>query len=96
MASTFMSRNSDSDNAVSAPARSAASIVAILAAIFSFYFSGGGREIIGLILAVLAIGAGMIGGLRALSPSVRGGILSIFAVVLGVIAIVFSIIALIV
>ncbi len=95
MATTFMSDRSDSDLAIPAPARSVASIVAIIAAGLSFYFSGGGREFVGLFLAVLAIGAGMIGGLRALSPSVRGGILSILAVVLGVVAILFSIVALI-
>ena len=82
--------------AVSAPVRSTASIVAIIAAIVSFVMSGRGREFWGLFLALLAIGAGLVGGVRALSPRVSGGILSILAVILGVIAIVFALIALIV
>src|SRR3954463_4500968 len=81
---------------VSAPARSGASIFAIIAAIASFYFSARGREMWGLLAAILAIGGGLLGGLRALSPRVSGGILSIMAVVLGVIAIVVALIALIV
>ena len=81
--------------AVSAQVRSTVSIIAIIAAIASFYFSGRGREFIGFFLALLAIGAGLIGGVRALSPRVSGGILSILAVILGVIAIVFALIALV-
>jgi hypothetical protein len=61
-----------------------------------FYFSSRSREFLGLFAAVAAIGAGLLGGLRALSPRVSGGILSIAAVVLGVIAIVVAVIALIV
>jgi hypothetical protein len=78
------------------PARSAASVFAIIAAFVSFYFSSQGREFLGMICALLAIGAGLLGGLRALSPRVSGGILSIIAVVLGVIAVLVSIVALIV
>ena len=81
--------------AVSAQVRSTVSIVAIIAALASFYFSGKGREIVGFLLALLAIGAGLIGGLRALSPRVSGGILSILAVILGVIAILFAVVALV-
>jgi hypothetical protein len=81
---------------VSAPVRNTASIVAIIAAIASFVMSGRGREFVGFFLALLAIGAGLVGGVRALSPRVSGGILSILAVMLGVIAIVFALIALIV
>jgi hypothetical protein len=80
---------------VSAPVRSTASIVAIIAAIVSFVMSGQGREFWGLFLALLAIGAGMIGGAKALSPRVSGGILSILAVILGAIAVVFALIALV-
>jgi len=78
------------------PARSGASIFAIVAAIASFYFSSQGREFFGLLCAFLAIAAGLLGGLRALSPRVRGGILSIAAVLLGVIAILVALVALIV
>ncbi|HSI32632.1 MAG: hypothetical protein ACAI43_14065 [Phycisphaerae bacterium] len=75
--------------------RSAASIVAILCALASFYFSGQGRELPGFLLALVAIVAGMVGGVKALSPRVSGGMLSIAAVVLGVIAVLFAIVALI-
>ena len=75
--------------------RSTASIVAILAAIGSFILSSQGREFLALFAAVVAIGAGLLGGLRALSPRVSGGILSILAVGLGVVAIVVALIALI-
>jgi hypothetical protein len=82
--------------AISAPARSGASIFAIIAAIASFYFSARGREFWGLFAALAAIAGGLLGGLRALSPRVSGGILSILAVVLGVIAILVALVALIV
>lgn len=81
---------------VAAPVRSGASIFAIIAAIASFYFSSQGRELWGLLAALVAIAAGLLGGLRALSPRVSGGLLSIAAVVLGVIAILVSLVALIV
>jgi hypothetical protein len=81
--------------AVSAPVRSTASIVAIISAIASFYMSFHGRGIFAFFLALLAILAGLVGGVRALSPRIRGGILSILAVILGAIAIVFALIALV-
>jgi len=77
----------------SAQVRSGASIIAIVCALASFYFSGQGRELPGILLAVVAIIAGLVGGFKALSPRVSGGILSIIAVGLGVIAVVFAIIA---
>ena len=79
--------------AVSPQVRSTASIIAIISAIASFYFSFQSRGLLALLLALLAIGAGLVGGLRALSPRVSGGILSILAVILGVIAIVFALVA---
>lgn len=81
---------------VSGQTRSAASVLAIVAAIVSFFFSARGREFIGLFAAIVAIGAGLLGGLRALSPRVSGGLLSIAAVLLGAIAIIVALIALIV
>ena len=81
---------------LSAPARSGASILAIIAALASFYFSSQGREFWGLFAALVAIGAGLLGGLRALSPRVRGGMLSIAAVLLGVIAVLVALVALVV
>ena len=80
---------------VTSPAKSLASIVAIIAAIVSFVMSARGQEFMALGAAVVAIGAGLLGGLRALSPRVSGGILSMLAVVLGAIAIVVALIALI-
>lgn len=80
---------------ISAPARSAASIVAILCAVGSFYLSAHHHQLWGFITAFIAIGAGIIGGIRALSPRVSGGILSIIAVLLGAIAVIVAIIALI-
>ena len=77
-------------------ARSAASILAIVAAVGSFILSARGREFLALFAAIVAIGAGLLGGLRAMSPRVSGGILSILAVVLGAIAIIVALIALIV
>jgi hypothetical protein len=76
--------------------RSTASVVAIISAIVSFVMSARGREGVALICAVVAIGAGFLGGLRALSPRVSGGLLSIAAVVLGVIATVVALIAFVV
>ena len=80
----------------SGPARSAASIFAIIAACLSFYLSSRGSEFLALFAALFAIGAGLLGGLRALSPRVSGGILSIIAVLLGAVAILVALVALIV
>jgi hypothetical protein len=74
--------------------RSAVSIVAIIAAIVSFYCAAKGHEFIGMFAAILAVGAGLIGGVKALSPRVSGGILSIIAVVLGALGLIVSFIAL--
>jgi hypothetical protein len=93
--SRLYSRPEGAVPAVSAPVRSTASIVAIGCAIGSFYTSSHHHQLFGFILAIVAIAAGLLGGLRALSPKVSGGILSIIAVVLGVIAIVFSLLALV-
>jgi hypothetical protein len=93
-----MTQISHPDNrpVITGPVRSGASILAIVAAGVSFYFSSQGRELWGLIAAFVAIGAGLLGGLRALSPRVRGGILSIIAVLMGVVAVLVAVVALIV
>lgn len=80
--------------AMSGQVRSGASVVAILCALGSFYFSSKGTESLGFLLALVAICAGLIGGIKALSPRVSGGILSIAAVILGAIAFLFAIVAL--
>ena len=66
--------------------RSTTSILAILAAIGSFVLSAKDHGITAFLLALFAIGAGVFGGLKALSPRVSGGMLSLLAVLLGVIA----------
>ena len=81
--------------AMTGQVRSGASIVAILCAIGSFIMSGQGREFWGFGLALVAVIAGLLGGVKALSPRVSGGMLSIAAVILGVIALVFALIALV-
>ena len=64
------------------------SIIAICAAIASFFLRPGA----GVALAVVAIIFGVIGFLLALSPSVRGGVTSIFSLCLAVVGIVVAII----
>jgi hypothetical protein len=81
--------------AVGTPVRSTASVVAILCALGSFYLSGHHHQLFGFIAAIVAIAAGLLGGIRALSPRVAGGMLSIAAVALGVIAILYAILAVI-
>jgi len=94
MATLSYNRPDGTTPAVAGPAKSAASILAILCAIASFILSARGREFLALGAAIVAIGAGLLGGLRALSPRVSGGILSIFAVLMGVVAILVAVIAL--
>jgi len=85
----------DLDRRSTGQVKSAASIVAIIAAALSFYMSSQGRELVALLCALLAMGAGFLGFFRAASPRVSGGILSIVAVTLGAIAIVIALIALV-
>lgn len=78
-----------------APARSGGqsfsipSIVAILAAIGSF-FTGSG--ILTIVLAVSALVAGVIGVILALSPNVRGGLISTIAILLSVVAAIIGVV----
>lgn len=64
------------------------SILAVLAAIFSFKAGA----FFGLVLAGFAIGFGVIGVLLALSPSRRGGLFSMFGVVGGLVGIIAAVI----
>jgi hypothetical protein len=64
------------------------SIIALGAAIASFFVSAGA----GFILAMVAIGFGVIGFFLAMAPSVRGGLLSIFSLVVACIGIVAAIV----
>ena len=66
------------------------SIAALLCAAFSF-FSGGP---VALLLAIVAIFAGVIGVLLAFLPSTRGGFISILSIFAGIVGIVVAIIKL--
>ncbi len=70
------------------------SIPAIIAGlcVLATLFTG---EFLDLILSIAAIGFGVIGAIMALSPSVRGGIVSIVSIVIGVISIIISILQII-
>lgn len=70
---------------------SVASIIAIVCAIAAWVVSAGWS----ILLAIVAIIAGLIGAAAAISPNKRGGVMSIIAILIGLIAIVVSIIALI-
>ena len=67
---------------------SIASILAIIAAIFSFKFGA----ILGLILAAVAFIFGALGIILALVPNTRGGGLSILAVILSFIGVIAAIV----
>jgi hypothetical protein len=64
------------------------SIISVIAAIFSFRVGATG----GLLLAVIAIVFGLIGFLLSLSPSVRGGIVSLFGIFAGLIGIIAAVV----
>lgn len=64
------------------------SIIAVIAAFFSFRSGAGG----GFFLALTAIFFGIIGMLLAFLPSVRGGIISLIGIIAGLIGIIAAII----
>jgi hypothetical protein len=64
------------------------SIIAIAAAIASFFVSPAS----GFLLAMVAIGFGIIGCFLALAPSIRGGLVSILSLFLAAIGIVVAIV----
>ena len=70
------------------PAFSAPAIVAVACAVGSF-FAGAA---LGMILAILAIVAGVIGVLMALSPRVRGGFVSTVSILAGVVGILAAVV----
>jgi hypothetical protein len=67
---------------------SVASIIAILAAIFSFYAGA----FFGLVLALIAFLFGIFGIVSALMPNVSGGLLSILAIILSFFGVIAAII----
>ena len=74
----------------SAPQFSLVSILAVVAAVASFFVGSG----LGVLLAVAAIVLGAIGAIMALMPQTRGGFMSVIAVLAGVIGIVAAILRL--
>jgi hypothetical protein len=64
------------------------SLIAIGAAIASYFFSPG----VGLLLAVIAIGFGVLGVILSMAPGVRGGFVSILSLIAGAIGILIAII----
>jgi hypothetical protein len=58
--------------------------IAIIAAVGSIVLTFIGSPVIGLLAAFAALPLGIIGLVRAASPKVGGGILSILAIVLGI------------
>jgi hypothetical protein len=79
---TIMSYDRPRGNA--RPEFSIPAIVAVLCAIGSFFFGA----FLGMLLAVLAIVAGLIGVVLALSPRVRGGMISVLSIAAGAIGII--------
>ena len=67
---------------------SIASILAIAAAILSFNVGA----IAGLLLALVAFVCGTVGAILALGPGIRGGILSVTAVILSVAGVIAAIV----
>ena len=67
------------------PAFSVPSIVALVATALIFVTNG-----FDFLLAIVGVVAGLIGGLLALSPNVRGGIVSILSIVIGLASAVIS------
>jgi|GEM_PF-1113299 hypothetical protein len=72
----------------SKPHFSIPSIIAIAAAIGSFFVSAG----TGFLLAMIAIAFGVIGFFLAFSPSIRGGVMSAFSIAVAVLGIIVAII----
>ena len=70
-------------------------ILAIVAAIGSYVLSFSGRPGLGLLAALVALPLGVFGLLRAASPKVSGGIMSIVAIALGIFAIGLAVLGLI-
>ena len=68
-----------------------AATVSIIAAIGSYVATCTGHPIWGLVAAIVAIPAGAIGLLMSASPRIKGGIMSIVAMVLGVVGLVVAI-----
>ena len=64
------------------------SIIAIAAAIGSLFVGAFG----GIILALIAIAFGIIGAMLAMSPSIRGGFISIFSLLIAAVGIILAVV----
>lgn len=73
---------------VPTPVKSMASIIAIICAVASFIVPNAAGK---LVLALVAMVAGLVGMLRAAHPNVSGGILSIVALVVAVFGVLVAI-----
>lgn len=73
---------------VATPVKSIASIAAILFAVGSFVVGNAGGK---MVMAIVAVVFGLIGLLRAASPRVSGGILSILAILMALFGFVVAI-----
>jgi hypothetical protein len=69
--------------------------LAIIAAVASFPITLTGHEIAGLIIALISLPLGLFGLLRAASPRVSGGIISILAIILGCIGVAVAVLVLV-
>ncbi len=69
------------------------SIFAVVVAITSYPLSFSGHWVWGIVLAVIGIICGLLGMIWAALPGIRGGFLSLIAILLGIIAIVPAILS---
>jgi hypothetical protein len=74
---------------------STSATLSILAAIGSYLLSFSGRPFLGVLAALLSIPLGVAGLLRAASPRVGGGLMSLVAILLGVVAIAVAVLVMI-
>lgn len=72
-----------------------AATASILAALGSYAATCGGHPGWGLMLAIIAVPLGLLGLVLSASPRVRGGMLSIFAVILGMIGMLFAVLGMV-
>ncbi len=66
-------------------------LLSILAAGGSFLIVCMGHPVWGLVAALISLPLGLLGVLQSSSPRLRGGFISVFAIILGVVGVLFSI-----
>jgi hypothetical protein len=78
------------------PARfGAVAFIAIGAALFSLIATYTGHPVWGLVLGAFAGPVGLVGLVRAISPEIRGGLLSFTGIALSVIGVIYALVVLI-